>query len=105
MTACKVCVNGVLEEQVIEKWLSCGEPPRWVLFANVPAIVCELCGETSFSHDVVARLTELARSLPDNAPTRTITSAVYDLARFPGPSTSAATSNVRTSTRDRAAAG
>ena len=49
-----------------------------VMFENVPAEVCEQCGEQLLTGAVVDRLNSLLWSL--TPPTRTIAAAVYDLA-------------------------
>lgn len=50
---------------------------RVVVFENVPADVCDQCGETLFAGWVVDRLNELLWSTPPTA--RTIEAPVYDL--------------------------
>ncbi len=50
---------------------------QMVIVENVPAWVCEQCGETYFDPDVVDRIQALIWS--DAAPTRTVTTPVYDL--------------------------
>lgn len=48
-----------------------------VIVENVPAWVCEQCGETYFDPEVVERIQGLIWS--GAAPTRTVTTPVYDL--------------------------
>jgi YgiT-type zinc finger domain-containing protein len=48
-----------------------------VIVENVPAWVCEQCGETYFDPEVVERIQDLIWS--GAAPTRTVTTPVYDL--------------------------
>lgn len=48
-----------------------------IIVENVPAQVCEQCGETYFDPDVVERIQALIWS--DAEPTRTVTTPVYDL--------------------------
>lgn len=48
-----------------------------ILIENVPAWVCEQCGETYYDPDVVERIQTLIWS--GKAPARTIQTPVYDL--------------------------
>ncbi len=50
---------------------------QWIVVENVPAWVCEQCGETYFDPDVVERIQTLIWS--DAQPVRTIQTPVYDL--------------------------
>lgn len=50
---------------------------RLIVVENVPAWVCEQCGETVFDPDVVERLQALIWS--DARPVRVIEAPVYDL--------------------------
>jgi YgiT-type zinc finger domain-containing protein len=50
---------------------------RLIVIENVPAWVCEQCGETYYDPDVVDQLQRLIWS--DAPPVRTIETSVYDL--------------------------
>ncbi len=50
---------------------------RMIVVENVPAWVCEQCGEVYFDPDVVDRIQRLIWS--DSKPTRFIETPVYDL--------------------------
>ena len=78
MIKCPVCGEGVLQEQHVEKWLQGGED--WVLFRNVPSLVCDHCGDTAFSQATAERLTSIVSSETALKPTGQITSRVFDLA-------------------------
>lgn len=63
------------------EWVSTqGVEGRLVVIENVPAWVCEQCGETFYDPDIVERIQNIVWS--DEAPTRTIETPVYDLQRF-----------------------
>ena len=80
MIKCPVCGEGILRERNVEKWLHGGED--WVLFRNVPALVCDHCGDIAFSQATVERLTSIVSSETALTPTGQITSRVFDLAGF-----------------------
>lgn len=63
------------------EWVSTqGVEGRLIVIENVPAWVCEQCGETFYDPDIVERIQNIVWS--DEAPTRTIETPVYDLQRF-----------------------
>lgn len=74
---CPICYDGQLEDQLVEQWMRRGE--HWVLFRNVPALVCDRCGEPTFSRDVTARFLQLLQTDDDTRPTFDIMVPVYDL--------------------------
>jgi YgiT-type zinc finger domain-containing protein len=80
MEQCPVCREGTLEDQLVETCLQSGD--RWVLFKNVPAIKCDMCGETTFSQDVAERLASLLSQNSSDVPTRFVSCPEYDLARL-----------------------
>ena len=71
---CPVCHHTMVERRIrhVQTWHD-----RVVVFENVPAEVCDHCGEILFSGSVVDKLNSLLWS---TAPaTRTIEAPVYDL--------------------------
>lgn len=77
MRKCPICTEGQLEEQHIEKWLR--SEGKWVLFRHVPALVCDQCGDTTFTSEVVERLHGVLVPTSGARPTELIYSKVYDL--------------------------
>jgi len=67
MNRCRVCNNGVMEEQLVETWMC--RAGKWVLFRNVPATVCNICGERTFSQEVAERLATMLDSGDSEYPT------------------------------------
>jgi YgiT-type zinc finger domain-containing protein len=65
-----------MEEARVDHWLRHGT--EWVLFRNVPALKCDVCGEAIFSADTVDRLLGILRS-QTVAPSGRIEAPVYDL--------------------------
>jgi YgiT-type zinc finger domain-containing protein len=59
MPDCPVCNTGTLQEQLVETWMPIDA--SWVLFKNVPAHVCDTCGEKTFDQPTAERLTSLLR--------------------------------------------
>ena len=74
---CPVCFDGQLEHRLVDKWMRQGE--HWVLFRNVPALVCDLCGDTAFSQETTERLLTALHSHSPESRTREIFVPVYDL--------------------------
>ncbi len=74
MQSCYVCKGNLLEEQVnhIHLW---GE--KILLFEDVPAEVCQQCGETYFRSDVLELIDAIASS--DIKPTKTISVPVFSV--------------------------
>jgi len=68
-------------EQAIEKWMPRGN--LWVLVRNVPAVQCDMCGETVFSQDIAERLVLIARAETAEVPTSLQTFPVYDFRATP----------------------
>lgn len=77
MNTCPVC-HSKMEHQMttFTQWVE----GRLIVIENVPAWVCEQCGETFYDPDIVERIQNIVWS--DEAPTRTIETPVYDLQRF-----------------------
>jgi YgiT-type zinc finger domain-containing protein len=73
-----VCRSGTLEEQSVETWMQRGD--RWVLFRNVPALVCDICGDRNFAQDVAERLTRMLAPDSGETPTAFEYMPVFDLA-------------------------
>ena len=57
MGDCPACKNGTLRSGTVETWMPQGD--QWVLFKNVPASVCDVCGESVFDQAVAERLNAL----------------------------------------------
>ena len=77
MNECSVCKQGKLEESLVETWMHRGE--RWVLIRNVPGVVCDTCGDKSFSQEAAERLARLLSRGSSEAPTDLYRAAVFDL--------------------------
>jgi YgiT-type zinc finger domain-containing protein len=77
VTACQVCIVGTVAPDRVEQWLKSGE--RWVLFRNVPANVCDSCGEATFDSVTADHLLQLAQSPNTVRPSGALEAAVYDL--------------------------
>lgn len=73
---CEVCAIGERRPKLIRYSLSVGD--RLILIDNVPAEVCDRCGEISLSPDVVERLQRTVWHR--EPPTRVIETAVYEFA-------------------------
>ncbi len=73
MTTCPVCNLGTMEPRVIEHPIR--HNGRWVLAEHVPADVCDTCGETLLTAEVVERL-ERTLALPPSSSRRI---EVFDL--------------------------
>lgn len=80
MIKCPVCGEGHLREQNVERWVHGGED--WVLFRNVPSLVCDHCGDTAFSQATAERLTSIVSLETALTPTGQITWRVFDLVGF-----------------------
>lgn len=57
MNQCLACRQGTIVLTAIERWMR--KDGRWVLVKHVPALQCDVCGETSFSQDVAERLVQM----------------------------------------------
>lgn len=71
---CSLC-HGQLQEQLVTftHWVN----GRLIVIERIPALVCDSCGETYYSPEVVDRIQTLLDS--DLQPDRVIEAAVYDL--------------------------
>jgi HTH-type transcriptional regulator/antitoxin MqsA len=73
---CEVCGIGERQDTQIDYSLLLDD--KFVVVEHVPAAVCDRCGETSLTPDVVARLQQtLWRS---HAPVKTLETPVYEFA-------------------------
>lgn len=79
MDGCPACNSGALQEQLIETCMRRGE--RTVILRNVPALVCDVCGERVFSQDVAERLARFVDPNSREVPTSFEWTPAYDLAR------------------------
>lgn len=71
---CEVCGVGERQEKAIRYCLAVGE--QFVVVENVPAFVCDRCGETTLQPNVVERLQNTVWS--SNRPVRLLETRVYD---------------------------
>ena len=70
---CEVCTSGNRRPQLIRYHLTVDDR---LVVENVPATVCDNCGEVSFQPEVASRL---QKTIWDRkAPARTIEAAVYE---------------------------
>jgi YgiT-type zinc finger domain-containing protein len=53
---------------------------RYLIFEHVPAVVCDLCGETALRGSVLDAIERVIREQP--IPTRVVEAAVYDFAEL-----------------------
>jgi len=74
MTKCNIC-QGKLEQQITTytQWYQ----GQLIVIENVPAWVCEQCGETYYDPDVVELIQSTIWS--DRPPVRVVETPVYDL--------------------------
>ena len=72
--SCEVCGIGERRETVIRYSLSVGD--KLVIVENVPASVCERCGETTLRPEVVERLQETIWQ--GRTPVRVLETPVYE---------------------------
>lgn len=63
MNTCVRCGGKIVDREVelIHRW---GD--RWYIFRNVPAHVCEECGEEYFDADVLKRIDEMRETADDS---------------------------------------
>ena len=73
---CEVCGTGERVEKLIRYSLSIGD--RFVVVEHVPAMVCNRCGETTLTPEVVERLQKTISTA--RTPDRTIETPVYEFA-------------------------
>lgn len=73
---CEVCGTGEREDKLIRYSLSIRE--RFVVVEHVPAMVCNRCGETTLTPEIVERLQRTISTT--RTPDRTIETPVYDFA-------------------------
>ena len=71
---CKLCGNSMLAQET--SFCACDALPP-VKFENVPAHVCEVCGEKVFSREAVERIQQLAES---GVNFRTVGMRIFDYA-------------------------
>ena len=75
---CPVCHLGTLE--LLSVNYPVRKDGRWVLVENVPAMVCDVCGERAYSAEVTTRL--LAVLSPTSVPIEFRWTPVYDYDRI-----------------------
>ncbi len=73
---CDLCGGRVIEQKTTYT-LKVGE--RFIMIENVPAKLCQQCGETLYSPDVVERLQKTIWSNRD--PEKTIETPVFDFVK------------------------
>ena len=74
---CEVCTIGNRVERLVRYNVDLGD--KLVLVEKVPAIVCDNCGEVSFSPDVASCIQHTVRE--GKAPSRTMDALVYEFSR------------------------
>lgn len=79
MNTCPTCHNGQLQQQFVETWMP-RRDHRWAFFKNVPALVCDLCGQKTFSQEVAERLAIILRPDSGESPTNFVYAVEFDLA-------------------------
>jgi len=67
MANCSNCQRGSLSDKKIETWVKRGG--EWALLRNVPALVCDLCGERLFVHKVAELIAQLSSPTSTDRPT------------------------------------
>ena len=72
---CPVCGGRMLPDRTTHYEQADG---RLLVFENVPATVCDLCGETAVAGVVLDEIERIAREQP--TPAHTVVASVYDLA-------------------------
>ncbi|MBI2908373.1 MAG: YgiT-type zinc finger protein [Chloroflexi bacterium] len=81
MNRCRICNAGELREGLVETWMPAGPPlAGWVLFRNVPATVCDTCGEKTFSQETAERLATILDPASRETPSKFLRAPVFDLA-------------------------
>lgn len=71
---CDVCRIGDRVERLVRYQITVDD--RLIVVDNVPAVVCDNCGETTFTPETVARLQQ--KVWGHEAPARTIEATVYE---------------------------
>jgi YgiT-type zinc finger domain-containing protein len=77
---CPVCGTGELKNERVETWMR--NASQWVLFSQVPAMRCDVCGETTFSQAVAERLAEILASGSTERATGSRWSPEFDLEKL-----------------------
>jgi len=74
---CAVCNVGSLEDKVVSTWIQRGD--KWSLALKVRALVCDNCGDASFSQETAERLARLRDETTYEVPTGFYNAWVFDL--------------------------
>lgn len=77
MINCSMCHQGTVEERLVDTWKRQGE--RWVLLHHVPAWVCDVCGDTTYSEETAELLAWILSPGAAVHPTEGIYCPVYDI--------------------------
>lgn len=85
MEKCKTCEIGDVRDQKVEKWIKRGT--EWVLLKNIPALVCDACGERSYTQKVAELMGRIASPQQSVEPTGLDQTPhlIYDLDEMRGP--------------------
>ena len=75
---CPVCHLGTLEAMRVN--YPARKDGRWVLVENVPAMVCDVCGERTYTADIATRI--MAVLSPTSVPIEARWTPVYDFDRI-----------------------
>lgn len=76
MFKCHVCGGGSAKSEFVSDVFNLDE--RRVLVEHIPALVCERCGEATFSRETTERIRQLVHGHPH--PVKTVTLEVFALA-------------------------
>lgn len=77
MAQCPACKQDELEERDTELWMR-RHDGTWALLKDVPALVCDLCGETILREDVSQELAQILASNSGVAENGELKFPVYD---------------------------
>ena len=80
MNQCPVCRAGELRDERVETWMR--KADQWVLLTGVPAMKCDVCGETTSSQKVAERLAEILAPDSPERPTGSRWSPEYDVEKL-----------------------
>lgn len=74
---CPACPTGRLVEALVETWQKRGSD--WILLKNVPAQVCNACGERVFGQKAAERIAQLSSPTNAESPTGSLYCLAFDL--------------------------
>ena len=80
MKQCPVCRTGELQHEGVETWM--WKADQWVLFTNVPASKCDVCGEITFAQETAERLADIVAPDSTEQPTGFRRCPEYDIEKL-----------------------